>query len=199
MFTYIKYDIDGFYVELPEKLTEDLYDNLGSSWDDFIDYKWILLSDNQVEFHQMHPEASIREVYDMKLNEEIVRSLKDAKNEMLTKITNYDQSSDVNGFTINNAIEAWFTPSERSNYKSSIDAAKLLGLDSLSFYVGDVMLDIAPSIAEGLLAQIQLYADQCFIVTKQHKAAVEALQTIEEVDNYDYTAGYPGKMNFDIA
>jgi hypothetical protein len=58
----------------------------------------------------------------------------------------------VNGFTINNTIEAWFTPQERSNYKSSIDAAKLLGLDTLSFYVGDTLLEISPLIAESLLA-----------------------------------------------
>lgn len=199
MFTYIKHSVKGFYVTFEEELNTELYDNLGSTWEDFIANKWVLLSNDQVEFHQANPSAKIHEVWAMELDPVHVRNIEDAKNEMIGKIEQYDQSSNVNGFTINNAIEAWFTPSERSNYKSSIDAAKLLGLDSLSFYVGDVMLDITPSIAEGLLAQIQLYADQCFIVTKQHKAAVEALQTIEEVDNYDYTAGYPDKMNFDIA
>ena len=49
-----------------------------------------------------------------------------------------------------------------------------------------------------MLAQIQLYADQCFIVTKQHKAAVEALDSIEAVDNYDVTAGYPTKLTFNV-
>ena len=199
MFTYIKHDIKGFYVTFEEELNSELYDNLGSTWEDFIANKWVLLSNDQVEFRKSNPSAKIHEVWTMQLDPVHVRNIEDAKNEMIGKIEQYDHSGDVNGFTINNAIEAWFTPSERSNYRSSIDAAKLLGLDSLSFYVGDVMLDITPTVAEGLLAQIQLYADQCFIVTKQHKAAVEALQTIEEVDNYDYTSGYPSKMNFDIA
>ena len=199
MFTYIKHDIKGFYVTFEEELNSELYDNLGSTWEDFIANKWVLLSNDQVEFRKANPSAKIHEVWTMQLDPVHVRNIEDAKNEMIGKIEQYDHSGDVNGFTINNSIEAWFTPSERSNYRSSIDAAKLLGLDSLSFYVGDVMLDITPTVAEGLLAQIQLYADQCFIVTKQHKSAVEALQTIEEVDNYDYTAGYPSKMNFDIA
>ena len=199
MFTYIKHDIKGFYATFEKELNSELYDNLGSTWEDFIANKWVLLSNDQVEFRKSNPSAKIHEVWTMQLDPVHVRNIEDAKNEMIGKIEQYDHSGDVNGFTINNSIEAWFTPSERSNYKSSIDAAKLLGLDSLSFYVGDVMLDITPTVAEGLLAQIQLYADQCFIVTKQHKAAVEALQTIEEVDNYDYTAGYPSKMNFDIA
>lgn len=48
------------------------------------------------------------------------------------------------------------------------------------------------------LAQIQLYADRCYIVTETHKSNVNALKTIEEVDNYDITSGYPEKLNFNI-
>jgi hypothetical protein len=49
-----------------------------------------------------------------------------------------------------------------------------------------------------MLAQIQLYADQCFIVTKQHITAVEALETIEEVDAYDVSADYPQRLIFTL-
>jgi hypothetical protein len=49
-----------------------------------------------------------------------------------------------------------------------------------------------------MLAQIQLYADQCFLVTKQHEAAVNALDSIESVDNYDITLGYPTKLVFNV-
>ena len=40
----------------------------------------------------------------------------------------------------------------------------------------------------------QRYADACFIVTERHKIAVKALQTVEEVEAYDYTTGYPEKL-----
>lgn len=198
MFTYINHNVKGFYVTLETQLDSESYNNIGSTWEDFIAGKWVLLNNDQVEFHQANPSAKISEVWAMELDPVHVRNIEDAKIEMLGKIDAYDKSNDVNGFTINGMIEGWFNPSERTNYKSSIDAAKLLGLDKLSFYVGDVMLDIAPSMAEGLLSQIQLYADQCFIVTKQHKLAVEALQTIEDVDAYDYKSGYPGKLNFNL-
>ena len=49
-----------------------------------------------------------------------------------------------------------------------------------------------------MLAAIQLYADQCFIKTKQHEAAIKALATIEDINNYDYTVGYPTKLNFTL-
>ena len=52
--------------------------------------------------------------------------------------------------------------------------------------------------AEQMLAAIQLYADACFMVTKNHNLAVEALETMEDVDAYDFRTGYPERLNFDI-
>lgn len=199
MFTYIKHDVRGFYVELPEMLTEDLYSNLGTTWDDFVDNKWVLLSEEQVKFHQENPKAKVSEVWTMVLDPVHVRNIDDAKNEMKSRIERYDDSEEVNQFIINGVITGWFTPSERSNYKSSIDAAKLVGIETLTFFVGNNMMEITPSVAEQLLAQIQLYADQCFIVTKQHKLNVDALETMEEVDAYNYKQGYPEKLNFKLA
>ena len=197
-YTYIKHDIRGFYIEFDEMFDPNLYNNLGETWDDFLDNLWVLLSPEQVEFHKEYPNASIKEVWDMELTPIPERTLEQAKAEMISNINAYDSSSNVNGFTVNNEIEGWFTPDERSNYKSSIDAAKLLGVETLSFYIGDIMLDVTPSEAEYMLAQIQLYADACYIVTKQHKMAVEAMETIEEVDAFAYTEGYPEKLNFTV-
>lgn len=90
------------------------------------------------------------------------------------------------------------TPAERANYRSSIDAAELVGIDTLSLYIGDMPITLPTATAKLMLAQIQLYADQCFIVTKQHKATIEAMDSIENVDNYDYTVGYPTKLVFNI-
>jgi hypothetical protein len=132
----------------------------------------------------------------MQLTPAPVRTLEQAKKEMIWKIEGYDRSTNVNGFTINGEVEGWFTPDERSNYKSSIDAAKILGVEKLSFFIGDMLLEVTPNQAEYMLAQIQLYADQCYIVTKQHKIAVESFETIEEVDSFNYKGGYPEKINF---
>jgi hypothetical protein len=50
--------------------------------------------------------------------------------------------------------------------------------------------------AKILLAKIQRYADACFLVTQQHKIAVNSLTTIEAVENFDYKTGYPEKLKF---
>lgn len=195
-YTYIKRDIRGYYMEFNEMLNPNLYDNLGTTYQDYLNNKWVLLSDEQVAFHNEHPTASVKEVWDMELTPIPPRTLEQAKTEMIQRIDEYDSSTNVNGFTINDDVEGWFTPEERSNYRSSIDAAKLLGISGLSFYVGDMLLEVTPTQAEYMLAQVQLYADQCFMVTKQHKLTVEALETIEEVDEFDYAADYPKKINF---
>ena len=192
---YIKKDISGYYIDFDEKFNEELYDNLGDTYEDFLSNKWVLLSDEQVKFRNDNPTASVKEVWDMELSP---RTISDAKREMIEHIDEYDRSSSVNGFTINGAIEGWLTPDERSNYKSSIDAAKLLGVETLSFFIGDNVFELPTETAERMLAQIQLYADQCFIVTKQHKIAVENLDDIESVDSFEYAEGYPQKINFII-
>jgi hypothetical protein len=201
-YTYIKLDIRGYYIEFDEKFNPSLYNNLGETYEDFLDNKWVLLSDEQVQFHIDNPNASVKEVWDMELTPIPERTLEQAKDEMKRKINEYDISENVNGFIIHDTINhvsfnGWFTAEERSNYKSSIDAAKLLGLETLSFFVGNVLLNVTPAQAEFMLAQIQLYADQCYIVTKQNKIAVDALDTIEEVDAFKYDSGYPEKITFD--
>ena len=117
-FTYIKLDINGCYIDFDEMLDPNLYDNLGDSYEDFLDNKWVLLSDEQVEFHVENPKTSIKEVWDMQLTPVPARTLEQAKAEMIQKIDEYDSSSNVNGFKINGQEAGWLTPGERSNYRS---------------------------------------------------------------------------------
>lgn len=199
MYTYVKRNIPRHYVTLENKLNPNLYSNIGSTYQDYLYNKYVLLTDEQVAFHNEYPEATVEEVFNLAINDnsEPARTLEIAKKEMLQKIDSHDASDEVNGFLIN-GIKAWFTVQERNNYKASIDSAKLLGIESLSFFIGDHLLTITPEMAEHMLAAIQLYADQCFIVTKQHKLKVESLESIEEVDLYDYYAGYPKMLEFEL-
>ena len=199
MFTYISKKVKNCYFTIEEELVPTAYE-IGATLADFYEGKWVLLSEEQAAFHEEHPDASITEVWNMELIPTPVphiRDLDDAKREKKEQIDNYDNSSDVNGFEVNGNT-AWFTADERANYRASIESAKLLNVSSISFYIGDTLLTLPTEQVELLLAQLQLYADQCFIVTKQHKANVDALETIEEVDNYDYMTGYPQKITITL-
>lgn len=205
MKTYIRKNIKGYYINFPEEIDAEYWaGKIGSTYNDFSNGMWVMLSDEQLTFHNEHPNASIYQVLNMEVPEVPVyeRTLEDAKREKIMSIEEYDYSDNVNSFNVisNDEIVAssWLTPTERANYRSSIDAAELVGLTELSLYIGEIPVTLPVATAKLMLAQIQLYADQCFIVTKQHKAAVEALDTIEAVDNYDVTLGYPTRLSFTV-
>lgn len=200
MYTYIKKEIPGHYFRPQEPLTEENCDVLGSTFEDYLNGKFVPLNEEQIAFAEENPEASIKEIFEMHIEEAIpyVRTLEDAKNELKHRISLHDHSEEVNSFTVN-GLTAWFTPTERANYKQSIEAAKLVNMATLQFFIEDNLLEVGTSEAEEMLALIQLYADKCYIVTRQHNLAVDKLETIEDVDNYDYTVGYPDKLEFTLS
>lgn len=198
---YLKKNVGGYYVVFNEPLNEDIFE-IGSTYEDFLFQKWIPLSEEQVQFHEENPRASVKEVIDMKLiqipeptEEELISR---TRQEKLMELDNYDRGSEVNEFTINGQLRAWFTPEQRSNYKNSIDSAKLLGIDSLSILVDGNVLDIPTEKAAQLLAMIQLYADACYMMTEKHRTAINSLETVEAIKDYDFKTEYPSKLNFEL-
>lgn len=95
-------------------------------------------------------------------------------------------------------MAAWLTPDKRSDYKNSLDSAELLGMTEVHPVFNGVALTIPTQIAKMALAKIQIYANQCYGVTEQHKAAIGALQTVGEVEAYDFERFYPEKLTFEV-
>jgi hypothetical protein len=90
MYTYIKNDTAEKYISFSEPLSPELFNNLGKSYKDYVKGKWVLLSEAQVKFHQDNPSAKVHEVWEMKLDPTPIRTLEDAKFEMLDQIEIYD-------------------------------------------------------------------------------------------------------------
>lgn len=127
--------------------------------------------------------------------------LERAKANKINEIEMYDSSDAVNSFRVNignEVIDTWITPEQRSDYKNSIDAAELLGMTEVHPVLNGVAITLDIQTAKMALAKIQIYANQCYGVTEQHKLAVNKLNSIEEVEAYDFTAGYPEKLIFNV-
>lgn len=116
-----------------------------------------------------------------------------AKAAKIAEIAAYSDSDAVNSLTFN-GIKTWLTRTVRDGYDTSITAAKNLGEANVTFMVGDNEMQLPVEQARRVLDLVQRYADACFLVTERHKIAVKALQTVEEVESYDYTKGYPEKL-----
>lgn len=205
--TYIRQSIAGKYIEFPEEINAEYWEGkIGSTYTDYLMNKWIPLSTSQLKFHKDHPTATIKQVIEMYMPHSPSRTLDVAKREKIGEIVSYDNSEDVNAFLVNIAssdegeryVSMWFTPQERSNYKNSIDSAKTLELSTVLVPIAGNDVELPITTAQHMLAQIQLYADACYRVTETHKTAVLALTTIEEVDAYDITDGYPEKLVFNL-
>lgn len=127
----------------------------------------------------------------------VLSALEIAVNRKLRELEAYDKSDDVNGFTVNGE-PTWIDATTRSNYRGSLDDAVLLGKTEVRVPIGGRLLPMSVSEARLKLAQIQDYADECSIVTKMHEATILQLQTVEDVEGYDITSGYPPKLAFNV-
>ena len=116
-----------------------------------------------------------------------------AKAAKIAEIAAYSDSEAVNSLTFN-GLKTWLTRTVRDGYDTSITAAKNLGEATVTFMVGDKEMQLPIEQARRVLDLVQRYADACFLVTERHKIAVRSLQTVEEVEAYDYTKGYPEKL-----
>lgn len=196
MATYINYYAIKQFIELDDELTVEKGYSIGETYMDYLEGKWVKLTPEQTEFHHAHPDATVEEVFNMLLNvhEETLEDVKRAKIEALER---YDKSSAVNNFKLN-GMDAWLEVEERLNYDRSIRAYKTLNIEQAKFVINGVALEIPVATAETLLSQIQVYADNAYLVTMQHKQSINALETIEAVNEYDFTTGYPEQLNFNL-
>lgn len=120
-----------------------------------------------------------------------------AKAQKLAEIDAYDTSDEVNCFLVDGA-SMWLDKATRVGLMNSTTIAQSSGLEKVTLWFGDTQLILTCDKAISLLSAIEMYAVQCFDTTAKHKAAIGNLTTIEEVEKYDITAGYPAQLKMEV-
>lgn len=123
--------------------------------------------------------------------------LKQAKADKIAEITAYDTSSSVNGFMLNGLL-VWLDKATRVGLMNSTTIAKAAGQKTTTLWLGGIKLVVDCDKAIQLLSALEMYALECFNVTASHKQAVSELTTIEEVEAYNYKAGYPKMLEMNV-
>lgn len=113
------------------------------------------------------------------------------------EITAYDKSDKVNGFILNGLL-VWLDKATRVGLMNSTTIAKAAGQETTTLWLGGLKLVVDCDKAIRLLSALEMYALECFNVTASHKQAVSQLTTIEEVEAYDYKAGYPKMLEMTV-
>lgn len=121
--------------------------------------------------------------------------LEEAKSEKIAEITDYDKSSAVNSFLLNDK-KRWLDIDLRRSLSYSTNILKENGEKTVDIWFDTECETMDIDNALYMLKELEVYAKQTNSVTHQHKAEVMALTSIEEVEAYDITKGYPEKLVF---
>lgn len=112
----------------------------------------------------------------------------------LNKLAEYDKSSAVNEFYFNE-IPVWIDRESRTSIMNTIQIEKSVGKETTELWLSGFKVEVPCDLAIQMLHQVELYAKACYNTTEQHKAAIKSLTTVEEINNYDITTGYPEKLH----
>lgn len=123
------------------------------------------------------------------------RFLANAKNAVVSEINGYNNSSAVNGFKMGGKV-MWLTLAERQAVKLALDAYEHNGETEMTKVWDGTEYTFPITTYRDMMARIEQYASECQNATERHLQAVEKLETVEEVCDYDYTTGYPDMIDF---
>lgn len=115
------------------------------------------------------------------------------KSNIIRLIGQYDTSKAVNSFVLDGK-EMWLPKDTRVGLRNSVSVEKDAGRTETTLWYGGVSYVVPIDMALELLSQLELYALECYNVTESHKAAIMAMDSVEDITAYDYKTGYPDRM-----
>lgn len=156
----------------------------------------VLIKDDMQIFnptHEMIIEDGWIEIQETVLTDEqkLVRAIKDK----LLEITEYDASSAVNEFFMQGK-PIWLDKATRAGLMLRFQSESTLGDEMTTLWYNGEQYQLPLTHAINMLYMIEKYASKCYDNTQYHLAEVNKLTTVEDVENYNYTTGYPEKLIF---
>lgn len=211
-FIYIKKSQNGKFLDFEEKFNEELFDNIGTTWEDYEAGKWVLLNKEQVEFHKKYPHASEKEVWDMKIivpvpseesttpdiipDDEVV--IPDVEEDTVKerKLKEIDKYNDVYSFTLKGK-SMWLDSQQRREILEQVSAYRSMKLKEMTKWIDNTEYTFTLKQWTKIVQHVAVYASKVENVKNMYKKNVNELIDDNDIDAYDYTKGYPEKLNFE--
>jgi hypothetical protein len=121
--------------------------------------------------------------------------LERAKENKKAEIEEYDTSPDVNRFYIVDT-PMWLDKETRTGLKLRFEAEIAMGKTDTTLWADGVQYPLSLETAIQMLYALEVYASMCYDQTQAHLAAIDTMTTVEEIEAYDHTSGYPEKLKF---
>jgi hypothetical protein len=125
----------------------------------------------------------------------IVPTLEEIKARKVEEILAYDNSEAVNEFSMS-GLPIWLDKATRAGLLLRFEAESKVGRETTTLWYGGQSFTLPLAQAQQILIALELYASECYDRTQAHIAAVNAMESKEAVESYDYTTGYPQKLLF---
>lgn len=122
-------------------------------------------------------------------------TLNDYRDMMKDKVTDYDSSSEINVFYVS-GIAIWLDKATRAGLLLRFQAEEAQGIEDTTLWYNGMQFPLKVEQAIQMLYAIELYASACYDNTQMHLAEIAKLTDKDEVMAYDYTTGYPKKLEF---
>lgn len=156
-------------------------------------YKCFECSMATAEFNEDDVKAAFEE-FKAKL---AASELATAKAQKIAEIDAYDTSPAVNGFCLNGE-RVWLDFELRDRVYQGNERLQRIGRTDTTLWLGKQCYNLSIEQAQNIISHIEAYAKDCYNVTAAHKKAVCELASIEEVEKYDITAGYPAQLRMEV-
>ena len=117
-----------------------------------------------------------------------------AKADKIAELEAYDASEEVNSFSVDGKT-MWLDAATRQQLRISLDAMQQAGRETVTKWFDGVEYTYPIDVWYYMLGQVEVYASDALNVTESHKAAINALESVEDVAAYQFT-GYPEKLSF---
>ena len=216
-YTYITKKNRLTYIGLNEPLDPACY-NIGESYLDFLAGKWVLLSEEQAQFKKDHPEATIKEVLDMKIADKEPELLPDeiieaevfnrAKDRKLDEIRAQDAKSNKffisvisEGKEVANS-EFWMDKDLRNSLLNvTLPALQQNGDTTTKLWSNTIpptSIEVPIDWALNCIPIVEVYAKKTYDLMQGNIAKVYAAKTVDEINNIDVKSDYPSYITFEL-
>lgn len=110
------------------------------------------------------------------------------------EIEAYDSSEAVNSFKLN-GVSVWINREDRIGTRRAIELDVESGRTESEIWLNGFRLVVNCQLAMKLLDMVGHYAYKAYNVTQAHLHEVQQLESVKEVEKYDYRKGYPEKLD----
>lgn len=132
------------------------------------------------------------------VNDKEASLLASAREKCLADVNEYGNSSEGTDKFYLNGKQKWIDFDLRSRVRIGNENLRLVGRDMTTLWLGSDCYTMTIDQCQLLIAQIDAYGKDCYNVTAQKMEEVRNLTTLQELVEYDVTAGYPEPISLTV-